>query len=186
MSLQARFNPQDPRLYSPDRDVAHAFKNMVRIVAERIENDEWEIVTDIKKKYQLTDQQLGQICRSFCLFVMSSTEQRESMSDCLTRSGWFEQPEAAQLIYMALLGTVVSGYFFAGVREARCLGDDPVLTGDDLRAIGNQCARAMAIPRWRRGLTLWWQRIRQALAALRGRQPNQVNAPTSAEKSSGG
>lgn len=170
MTLQARFSQSDPRLYSPDRDVAHAFKPMVLLVAERIEKQSWPVVADVLAHYGVTHEQMGQTCQAFCTFVMAATERRETMEECLMRSGWFDQPEVAQLAYMALLGTVVSGYFFAGAREACCTGHDPVLTGDDLRDHGLRCTQAMTLPRWRRGLAKLWLRIKESFNTLRGKR----------------
>ena len=40
MSLQAQLSKNDPRLYNPNRDVAHNFATVVTEVADRLEHGE--------------------------------------------------------------------------------------------------------------------------------------------------
>jgi hypothetical protein len=88
------------------------------------------------------------------------------MSEALARCGWYNVPEAAQVAYMAYLGTVLSGYFFAGVREATLGGVGPAQSLQDLRAVGSQSAKAMTLPRWKRRLSAFFGRFRSAWRTL--------------------
>ncbi len=144
MSLQARMSESDQRLYNPNRDVAHCFGDMVREVAARLEDERWPIVKDVLEKYNVTQDQLGQACEAFCNFVSSSMDTpKERMNEALARCGWFNVPDSAQLAYMAYLGTVVSGYFYAGIREATLDGVGPAQSLKDLRDAGSRSAKAM-------------------------------------------
>jgi hypothetical protein len=149
--------------------VAHCFGDVVREVAGRLEDGRWPVVNEIIAKHGVTQDQLGQACEAFCKFVASSTEiPKERMNESLARCGWFDVPEVAQVAYMAYLGTVMSGYFFAGVREATLQGVGPALTCQDLREAGARAARLMTVPRWRRRLTAAAFRVSLAWRAFRG------------------
>ncbi len=167
--LQARMSESDPRLYNVNRDVAHCFGDIVREVAGRLEDNRWPVVGELLARYQISEDQLGEACAAFCKFVASSVEvPKERMNEALARCGWFHVPEAAQLAYMAYLGTVVTGYFYAGVREATLQGTGPALTYQDLRAVGARSSAILTLPRWRRGVSRLLERVRLAWAALTG------------------
>ena len=170
MTLQARMSEGDPRLYNPNRDVAHNFADVVREVAARLEDGKWPAVAAMLARDGVSEEQLGQACAAFCTFVASSAEiPKERMGDALTRSGWFAVPEPAQIAYMAYLGTVMSGYFFAGVREATLQGVGPAQTCQDLRAVGARASKIMTTARWRRPLIALAGRLRLAWATLTGK-----------------
>lgn len=155
MSMQARASEWDHRLYNINRDVAHNFGDVMREVADRLESGRWPVLAEIMEHYKVSQEDLGRACEAFCVFVMSAADDRkERMGACLTRSGWYDVPEHAQVALMAILGTVMSGYYWSGAREATLGGVGPCLTYTDLRERGNQCAKLMQIPRWRR---LWGQ-----------------------------
>ncbi len=167
--LQARMSENDPRLYNVYRDVAHNFGDVVREVAGRLEDNRWPIVGVILKEHKITEDQLGQACEAFCKFVASSVDvPKERMNDALARCGWYNVPEAAQVAYMAYLGTVISGYFFAGVREATLGGVGPAQNYQDLREAGGRTAKLMTAPRWRRKLDAFWTRFKLAWRTLKG------------------
>lgn len=153
MSMQARASEWDHRLYNINRDVAHNFGDVMREVAARLEDGRWPVLNEIMAHYKVSQEDLGKACEAYCIFVMSAADDRkERMGACLTRSGWYDVPEHAQVALMAILGTVLSGYFWSGAREATLGGVGPCLTYTDLRERGRQCATLMQIPRWKR---LW-------------------------------
>lgn len=162
MVLQARMSPSDDRWYNVNRDLAHCFADVVREVAARLDDDRWPVIGELCRANQVSDDDLAQACGAFCRFVVGACDDpRESMHTVLSRVGWFDLPSVAQVAYMAYLGTVVAGYFFAGVREATIGGQGPLLDCDDLRAFGREGYRALTRRRpwwsrlWRR-LRRWW------------------------------
>ena len=151
MSIQARASEWDHRLYNINRDVAHNFGDVMREVADRLEDGRWPVLAEIMEHYKISQEDLGRACEAFCIFVTSAADDRkERMGACLARSGWYDVPEHAQVALMAILGTVMSGYFWSGAREATLGGVGPCLTYTDLRERGKQCAALMQIPRWKR------------------------------------
>lgn len=151
MTLQARASEWDHRLYNVNRDVAHNFGDVMREVAGRLEDERWPVLVDVCKTHGVTQDDLGRACEAYCLFVAAATEdKREGMTACLTRSGWYAVPEVAQVALMAIMGTVISGYYWVGVREATIGGQGPCASCQDLREAGRRCSQLMLVPWWRR------------------------------------
>lgn len=153
MGLQARMSEHDDRLYSPARDVAHCFADVMREAAARLEDERWAALAALLKKEGVTQEELGAACQAACLFVASAVDSpKEKMGECLARCGFWKVPEAANIGLMAIVGTVMMGYFWGGAHEATMGGKGPCLKAQDLRALGAQCHEAMTAPRWRRWL----------------------------------
>lgn len=156
MGLQARMSEADPRLYNPNRDVAHNFADVMREVASRLEDGNWAFLAALLEEKGVSQDDLGRACQAACRWVASATENpKEKMGDCLVRCGFWDVPELANVALMAVVGTVLFGYYWVGVREATLGGQGPTLTCQDLREAGRQAHQAMIIPRWRRRLAKW-------------------------------
>lgn len=169
MSLQARFSANDNRLYRPERDVAHNFGSIAMAVAQRLEelDNNPGALAEFKQHFKVTDDQLGEACAAFCKFVASAADpESKSMAQSLDKSGWFGVSEPAQFLYMALLGTVISGVYWAGVREASIANYSPCENYQELAKHGIETSRLMATPRWRRGAASLWRRVTLAFSAL--------------------
>lgn len=167
MSLQARFSPNDDRLYSTNRDLAHCFGPVMSLVLERVRTLDWPALVKLAKDQGVTDDDLGKGCKALTDFVASSSDlPKESMAQGLARCGWFGLPDAVRVILMAHLGTVILGMHWGGVREATLGGVGPALGLRELRWLGRQSALLMKLPWWRRKLLLAWRRVRRAWAAL--------------------
>jgi hypothetical protein len=178
VSLQARASQWDHRLYNINRDVAHNFGDVMREVAARLEDERWPALKEVCDRYFVTQDDLGAACQAFCIFVASSTDvKRESMGACLARAGWDKVPEVAQIALMAIIGTVVSGYYFAGVREATIDGNGPTATYQDLRDAGSRCSRELAVKPWQRKLRRLQARWLKIKDALLGREPHAPGLP---------
>jgi hypothetical protein len=170
MTVQMRIPPgEGDRWYNPNRDLAHNFATVVKIVAGRLEDKRWPELQAVLAAKNVDDEQLGRAIKALCTFMASSLDDpKETMNDVLIRSGYFDPsitPET-RIALMAHLGAVVSGMFFAGVREATIAGKGPLNTMEDMRAAGEEAARVMAIPRWRRRIRqfqLWFRNLTKAL-----------------------
>ena len=174
MTMQARSSEWDMRLYNVNRDVAHNFSFVVDEVAKRLENDDlWPELRAILKAQGVTQQHLGKACEGFMLFVASAVDNpKETMGACLRRSGYLDAPEAAQIAYMAMLGSVMSGLYWVGCREATVGGVGPCSTNQELREAGRQAARLMTMPRWKRRLAKIYHRFVLIYEAVTGRTSN--------------
>ncbi len=172
MSLQALAGKDwDHRLYNINRDVAHNFRPVVEEVARRLEDRHWPFLHTVLTTHGVTEEELGKACEGFMLFVASAVEHpKESMGQCLRRSGYLDTSEAAQVAYMAILGTVMSGYYWVGAREATIGGVGPCLNPEQLQAAGREANKLIAMPRWRR---IWFRlvhRVERVRDAIMGRE----------------
>lgn len=162
-SMQARMTQGDPRLYSPNRDVAHNFEFVIQEVAECLETGKWPALTRLAAEKGVTDVELGKCCEALCKFVIVQTDNpKESMGACLGRCGFLDLPETARIVVMAYLGNIILGMHWAGVREATLNKEGPALTYRKLRWHGARLVILMKMPRWRRYLHNLKGRCRRA------------------------
>lgn len=174
-SLQYRMSESDPRLYSPQRDVAHCFLPIMREVFSRLQHRICPELEQVLEAHALPDQALGDACEALARFIAGAEEQMrerptrpgEGYAQELERCGWFSVPAAAQMAVMATLGMVVLGWHYAGVREATLSGEGPAMDLKTLSEEGANIARFLSLPRWRRKLTYIWLRLRAVWQALR-------------------
>ncbi len=168
MTIQARLK-EDTTYYNTNRDIAHNFKGVVTTVAARLEDGTWPELSALLDREGITQDQLGDACQAFIKFMLTSVDVPEDdMLACLTKADWFKVSPTAQVAYLAVMGQVLAGYYFAGVREATLGGEGPVLTYKDLDVRGKECAEIMSMPAWRRGLSRRWKKFRQGLRLMFG------------------
>ena len=151
MSMQMRVNASDPRLYSPDRDVAHNFHVVIQHVAKRLEDSHWAELGDYLKINHITSDQMGEGIKAYILFVMTAVQDKhETPQDALTRVGWFRVPAPVQIAVMAYLGTVMTGMYFVGVREATLGAQGPCSDVSALATAADNIGRLLSQPKWKR------------------------------------
>ena len=168
-ALQARMTENDPRLYNVNRDLAHNYKQILELVAARLEDGTWKELDGILKENDVTMDDLGEACAAFCRYVASATtEKKASMFEGLEQAGWFECKPLAQAAYLAVTGTVVAGIAHRGIREATLGEDGPALRVGDLVKAGDKCLTSLRIPRWKRNVNGIVARIKGAYRALFG------------------
>lgn len=160
----------DPRLYAPNRDVAHNFRFVVEEVARRLAAYRWDAYKCLTRPP--SDEELGEAAKRFIEFVASAADDpHESMERALERVAFLELSYSAQLAYMATLGQVVSGIYFNGVRAATTGGVGPC-SGADIGSMiktGRLVAEEMRVPWWRRPARKLKHRAEEAIRVLRGK-----------------
>jgi hypothetical protein len=170
MGLQARMSEGDKRLYNPSRDVAHNFKDVMALVAGRLEDEKWPELTDLLSREGVDMDQLGEACAAYCRYVASAAETENAdkpMHVCMLESGFFECHPAAQVAVLAMIGTCYAGIQHAGVREATLDGEGPLLTVKDLLKHAERLQRFMGLPGWIRPLAKLKYKIQKALSAFK-------------------
>ena len=137
-SLNAVLSPNaDVKLYNPNRDIAHNFPSIIKIVAARLEHGVWEAVEKIIEHYDVSDEELSLALDSYIRFIASVTENPdETMEQAAKRSGFLDTSEVAQVCLLAYLGTVVGGYFWQGAREVTMGGRGPASSLQELIGAG--------------------------------------------------
>jgi hypothetical protein len=170
MSLQAKIPAGgETRVYNPGRDIAHAFGDIMREVAGRLEDKRWPVVDEALAKAGVTEEQLGEACKTACGFAVEAVKSpKESMEQVLVRIGWFKNPEQANMAICATIGAIVLGYAFVGMREATLGGDGPALANADLRAAGARARDAIMMPYWKRQWLTFKLRLSNAWTAVTG------------------
>jgi len=152
----------DPRLYSVNRDVAHNFKDIMRIVADRLRNRCWPGLEAVMATEHVTDQNVSQAFDCLCRFILSAQEHpRMPFEEALAKSGFEQCQNAAQVAVLAMLGSVTLGYHFVGVREATIGGVGPAKELADLAQEATAVVRWFSMPRWRRSLVALWRWVRR-------------------------
>jgi hypothetical protein len=169
MTLQARMSPNDRRLYNPARDVAHNFKEVLMLVADRLEDAQWPELQALLDSQGVSLDDLGEACGAYCQFVaFATTDSETSMLESLEHSGFLKAKPAAQVAVMAMLGTCYSGIQYTGIREATVGGEGPALSVKDLLVSAHLLKTYMGLPRWRRKLIRWQHRLMRVIRAFKG------------------
>ena len=169
-SIQARMSEKDPRLYNVNRDLAHNFEFIVKLVAGRLEDDLWPELAELLKDRGVSQSELGEACVAYCRFIATEVKDpKEGVQEAMERSGWFQVRPEAQIAFMALLGTVVSGIQFHGVREATLGGEGPAQTLPELLEVGKETSLLLSQPRWKRKIRRYWRRLTSAFKVLAGK-----------------
>ena len=167
--LQARMSQGDPRLYNPNRDVAHCFGQVMDELNERIQHEKWEALRKICRENGVGPRELAAAVAALDLFVAQAVElPKEKMGECLERAGFWKVPEAANIAVSALLGSIMIGMFFVGARMTTINGEGPCDDLQHLRQAGAECCREMAKPRWRRCLDRALGRFSRIWRAIKG------------------
>jgi len=153
MSLQARMTSNDARLYSPARDVAHNFQEVMNLVAARLEDHVWPELDGLLLREGITIDDLGDACGKYCTYLASAVQTPNlSMIKSLNNSEFLECKPAAQVAVMAMIGTCYAGIQHAGIREASVGGDGPMHTVKELLVHAERFRAQVGKSRWRRKL----------------------------------
>jgi hypothetical protein len=171
MSLQARMSEGDRRLYNPSRDVAHNFKEVMDIVAGRLEDHKWPELADILGRERVSMDEVGEACGCYCTYLSSAANPDMigvSMVESLKMSGFFECKPAAQVAVLAMIGTCYAGIQFGGIREASIGGEGPMETIAEVVEHAARLHKYTGMPRWRRRLEDFKRRLVNTCKAIKG------------------
>lgn len=168
MTMQARMSADDRRLYNPSRDVAHNFKDVMNLVAARLEDEVWPELTALLKREAVTMDDLGEACGSYCRYLASAVEEPNlPMQQSLDKAGFLNCKPAAQIAVMALIGSCYAGIQFAGVREATINGEGPLQSVGDLLQHAQHFQEHLGLSRWQRKLKKLKDKFSQAFKAFK-------------------
>ncbi len=137
-SLQYRMSSSDSRLYSPDRDLAHIFKSIMAMLAERLEEQTLpEIETLLEGKITMDDR--GDAMHAMLVFMRDgiiNDNPKSEMADELQACGWFNVKPEARAALLAYLGTIFLGASFQAIREATINNVGPLMNAKDVAKAG--------------------------------------------------
>lgn len=170
MTMQARMSADDRRLYNPSRDVAHNFKDVMNLVAARLEDGAWPDLDALLKREGVTMDDLGAACGTYCQYLASAVEAPNlSMARSLEKSGFLSCKPAAQVAIMAMIGSCYAGIQFAGVREATVNGEGPLQTVGELVVHAEHFQKYLGMSKLRRKWEKFKSKFQQALNTFRSR-----------------
>lgn len=160
MSVQARLSEGDRRLYSVNRDVAHNFKYVMQLVAQRFDEDAWPAITSLCKREGVLIGDIDKALACYCEYVvMATTHPDRDMLMALEVSGFFDCHATAQVCVMAMIGTTYAGIQFVGVREATVGSEGPMLSMGDLVQAATKFRNYTTMSRFRRSLIAYYRRF---------------------------
>lgn len=125
MTMQLRPRGSSGPMYSPERDFAHNYPQMIKCVIDAFNRDYWPTLIDTLGGDPAFDAAV-QAKDAYCKFVEICTDDpAESIDDVLTRSGFTAVPEVGRVAFLAMLGQVMTGQLFVGLRDVTALTDKP-------------------------------------------------------------
>lgn len=110
-------------MYSPARDFAYNYPQLIKCIIDSFNADYWPQLTEVVGKAMDTsdDCAFDELCKAkeaYCQYINICCEDpTETVKDVLRRAGWFEIDDAAQAGWMAMMGYVMTGQLFGGLRD---------------------------------------------------------------------
>jgi hypothetical protein len=115
--------------YCPGRDFINIYPTMLYNLARQFDLGYWD---ELIKSANLNDDfieaknQISDILAVVNKFIeLSCADENEKFNDVLRKAGWFDIPEAARQVFMAMLGHLMLGQLFAGIRDVSYAGEVP-------------------------------------------------------------
>lgn len=149
------------RLYNPNRDLAYLYTGLVRTVADSLEDNTWAISLELLKSYDVTMDELGEACKAYIDYISmaASGEGSPDCVDALEKAGWFKLRPVVQHAFCAVIGRIITGMMYAGVRDINYEGFEGLATPESLRIIGERVSRHMERPAWKRWCVRTWRSL---------------------------
>ena len=139
-TLQMRMQAGSGKFYSPQRDFAYVYLEMISHAGVLFNASYWpelmrmaaRLLGDESPDMEATWDALILARNKYTAFIEHCTDDgNETTKQVLARVGWSEVPPAAQFAWMAMMGCVASGQIVFGRRDV-CYSNEPTL--DDERA----------------------------------------------------
>lgn len=178
MSTQALMYDDGCRAYNVNRDVAHNWPFVVQAVMTRMEDGNWPFMDKFATEHGISREMLGTVIETYCRFIAGAGANRgERMDACLRRVGHLDLPEAAQVMFLAHLGAVMTGIYWTGVQEAAIGGTHPAMRYQELISAGERSAKLLMLSPWKR----YWHKLRarweRAVSAFLGKTHDEILPP---------
>lgn len=115
--------------YNPARDFAYNYPQLLACVCKAFESSHWpEVKSFVAAAMNVTEEQawesLCDVNDAMMRYVNICCEDpTETVEDLLKRSGFVDLPNPARIGYMAMIGMVMVGQLFAGLRDVTPLGN---------------------------------------------------------------
>jgi hypothetical protein len=155
--------------YAPARDIVYLYPDVIRTVAERLEQQPVKELHDWLDSQKVTLDDLGEAMKAFSLFMNAAHQEPDkTLWQVLTECGWDNCKWQARTAVMFYTGILLSGTFFKGIRDVTVLGGNTIPQVTALLDAGKQLDAYISMPRWRRGLFRRIKWLRRLLFRARG------------------
>lgn len=155
--------------YAPSRDLMYLWPDVLRNVADRLEDAPFKPLHDLLTERGVTLDDLGEAAAAYSRFVRDAhNEPEKNMVKCLDDSGWNKVRPEAQIAYMFYAGSIITGVFWKGIRDATPEGGDIIPQVKSLMSAGRQLDAYIALTGWRRWLYRWSKTFKRLLFRSKG------------------
>lgn len=123
----------DSRKYSPNRDIAYVFPQLITEAIRGLDDEDlWQGgIADYLKFRNITVEDIGKAAEAFAQGIVLFTKfGHSSPREALGQAGFFDTPEAAQDAIMMRIGQVITGAFFVAIRDTTPMGGQPPVMRD--------------------------------------------------------
>lgn len=139
--------------YAPSRDLLYLWPEVIRNVADRLEDEADPALHAWLKKQGVTMDDLGAAVGAYCAFMNESHLNPEKrMTQVLEDSGWWQTRWEARHAMMYYAGVLITGIFFQGSRDATGHNGEALPTVKALITAGARLEAYARLPAWRRWL----------------------------------
>jgi hypothetical protein len=148
-------------MYAPSRDFALNYPQMVRMVVGCFNQEYWpELYSQYLACWALANDklpaavsatdnlqafaELEEAKNAYCAFLnQACVAEPQSCDQALEASGWLAQTTAAQTAWLAMLGQVLTGQLYQGIRDVQRVPGEVPATIEELLAAGQHVRRRM-------------------------------------------
>ena len=134
-------------MYAPARDFAYNYPQMIKCIIEAFNKDHWPALLGVLGEGLDEDYVWGQAIAAkdaYCAYLNKCCEDpSESLEQVLDRSGWNGVDELGQIAFLAMMGQVMTGQLFQGLRDITYEGEGARSEVTGLAQAGQAARRAM-------------------------------------------
>jgi hypothetical protein len=153
---------QDP-YYAPARDIAYLYPAACQAVAGMLEDGKDAAIRKWCEQHKVGVGNLAEAMAAYCRFLnLAHQDPAETLEEAMTRSGWFDRPQAAQFAVLYYMGTVMTATFFQGIRDVMRLNEEPMDSIKHLMWAAQRALLYSRMSRWQRFAYRWckpWRRL---------------------------
>lgn len=155
--------------YAPSRDLLYIYPDVLRNVADRLEDAPFKPLHDWLKERDVTLDDLGEAAGCYCKYMNAAHQGVErTMWDILEKSGWNQCKWEARVAYMFYVGILMTGVFFKGVRDATPEGGETISQVKALIAAGRQFDAYLSLSWFEKWLYRRFKWLRRLLMRTHG------------------
>lgn len=166
--INMRMTPQDPRFFSPDRDLAYCTPHLVHRAVLGLDPEHQEPwIKKFLAAQNITSESLIDGARILAEYMNKALldPKYKHPYEALLASGFFDLPDEVQVVILAKIGQVFLSGFFTAIRDVLRDPNDPPASlqkiADAATTLQESAAKYRAAPAWRKYLYRAYLRARE-------------------------